>query len=697
MPSARQSSQSKPPCDICAGIEETLPSDLPAQCVDPAAVDDASDAAVAEQRRDPARAAALIMLRRRLALAQIQTADLSGVVVLEVPNAGWAEPFSGAWEDLTGAARPSRSVEEALSRPVWVIVDDADMDRKYQIERVNERVVAALRREHPIVGISHAPDRLLPRDLVRAADLRLVVGPLDSDILGDVAEVLTGERPSAHSEVTAYTTATPMTLRLARRREQTADDYIQRVARLAMMDARPASLPDRGLEHLPGMPEAVAWGYDLARDLAAYTAGKLLWADIDRGCLLVGPPGTGKTTFARALASTCRVPLIAASYARWQSSRDGHLGDLLKAMAKSFDDARQAAPSILFIDELDSFTSRTADTRHRDWWTSVINGLLEHLDGLERREGVVVVGATNLIELVDPAIIRSGRLDRVIAIPLPDQSALAEILRVHLGADLAGVDLSAAALHALGGTGADCERWVRGARRRARNAGRPMMLDDLVEEVRGSAAQLSEDDRRICAVHEAGHALLLALEEPGALQLASIRMSRDEGGRVISQRAASAVTEARLNAELRQRLAGRAAEEVALGRVTGGAGGPADSDLAKATRLAMTAETTLGFSDRPLLWRGAWSDKDMSALLFNRADLAQRVEKRLEAAYASACDVIRRHRHILDAITSQLLEKEVLTGTEVESLVAATQACRWRGRRRLWRSTSIERQAPVGR
>lgn len=697
MPIARRSSQSEPQCDICTGIEDTLQSDLPADGGDPVAVDDSSDAAVPEHRRDPARAAALTMLRRALALAQIQTDDLTGVVVLEVPSLVWGEPFSGAWEDLIGATRPSRTVEEALSRPVWVIIDDADMDRKYQIERVNERVVAALRRGHPIIGISHAPNRLLPRDLVRAADLRLVVTPLDSDILGDVAEVLTGERPSAHSEVTAYTTATPMTLRLARRRGQSADDYMQRVARLAMLDARPASLPDRGLEHLPGMPEAVAWGHDLARDLAAYTAGELLWADIDRGCLLVGPPGTGKTTFARALAASCRVPLIAASYARWQSSRDGHLGDLLKAMAGTFDDARRKAPCILFIDELDSFTSRTADTRHRDWWTSVINALLEHLDGLERREGVVVVGATNLIELVDPAIIRSGRLDRIIAIPLPDQAALAEILRVHLGADLADVDLSAAALHALGGTGADCERWVRGARRRARNASRAMMLDDLVEEVRGSTRELSDGDRRICAVHEAGHALLLALEEPGALQLASIRMSRDEGGRVVSQRAASAVTEARLNAELRQRLAGRAAEEVALGRVTGGSGGPADSDLAKATRLAMKAETTLGFSDRPLLWRGAWSDKDMSVLLFNRADLAQRVEKRLQAAYVAACGIVRKHRRALDAIASQLLEKEVLTGSEVENLVAAAQACRWRVRRRLWRSMSIERQAPVGR
>jgi cell division protease FtsH len=168
-------------------------------------------------------------------------------------------------------------------------------------------------------------------------------------------------------------------------------------------------------------------------------------------------------TFAQALARSCGVPLIVGSYAQWQTSGGGHLGDLLRAMAASFDAARKAAPSILFIDEIDSFYARQhGDTRNRDWWANVVGGLLQLLDGVEKRDGVVVVGATNHPELVDPAIIRGGRLDRTLEIGLPDQAALAGILRVHLRDDLAHTDLMLVAMQATGATGADAERWVRG-------------------------------------------------------------------------------------------------------------------------------------------------------------------------------------------------------------------------------------------
>lgn len=346
------------------------------------------------------------------------------------------------------------------------------------------------------------------------------------------------------------------------------------------------------------------------------------------------------------------------------------MGDLLRAMAETFDEARRAAPCILFIDELDSFHSRTGETRHRDWWTSVVNALLEHLDGVEKREGVVVVGATNHISMVDPAIIRSGRLDRTLRIPMPDQAALAGMLRVHLGHDLAQADLMPVALHAAGATGADCERWVRGARRRARHAGRTMVVDDLLAEVVGVGERRSPDQLSIVAVHEAGHALVLALEQPGALRHVSIVPREGSHGEVAALLTEAPIDEGALSAILRRLLAGRAAEHVVVGQVTAGSGGPADSDLAQATRIALAAETAMGFSDRPLLWRGWWDADAVGPVLLGNRPLAERVNTRLEAAWDGVCALLGVHRAVLDEIAGRLLARGALSGAEVEAVVA---------------------------
>lgn len=221
----------------------------------------------------------------------------------------------------------------------------------------------------------------------------------------------------------------------------------------------------------------------------AYRAGRLPWSAIDRGVLVFGPPDTGKTSFARALAASCGVPFILGSLGEWQAA--GHLGDLLRAMRATFSRARASAPAILFIDEIDSFGDRASFSHgNRDYSIQVVNGLLELLDGAGGREGVVVVGACNHPDRLDPAIVRSGRLDRRIHIPLPDQAALRQIIRHHLGTDLADVDLADAAKAAVGASGADVERWVRGARRRTRTSNRPMVIKDLLAEVRGNYSPL---------------------------------------------------------------------------------------------------------------------------------------------------------------------------------------------------------------
>lgn len=199
------------------------------------------------------------------------------------------------------------------------------------------------------------------------------------------------------------------------------------------------------VETLCGYCAAQTWTRDLKADLALWRDGALTWPEMSTKLLLSGPPGTGKTTFARALCNTLQVPLLVTSVANWLEP--GFLGDVLQRMSAAFTHASKHAPAILFIDEIDNIGSRAnaGSRQHDDYWVSLVNRLLELLDGATKTEGVVIVGATNLPEKIDPALLRSGRLETHVRIPLPDIETLTGILAHHLGDDLPGVLASAPA------------------------------------------------------------------------------------------------------------------------------------------------------------------------------------------------------------------------------------------------------------
>jgi SpoVK/Ycf46/Vps4 family AAA+-type ATPase len=207
---------------------------------------------------------------------------------------------------------------------------------------------------------------------------------------------------------------------------------------------QPETLPTKGeighkppviVETLSGYGRAKDWALDLKADLDDYRASILSWSEMSTKLLLSGPPGTGKTTFARALCNSLQIPLVVTSVSTWLQG--GHLNDVIDKMAKTFVEARAMAPAILFIDEIDGIGKRQpAEREYADYWNTVVNKALELLDGAIKNEGLIVVGATNRPDHIDAAIKRSGRLETHIEIPTPDVPTLAEILAHHLGDDV---------------------------------------------------------------------------------------------------------------------------------------------------------------------------------------------------------------------------------------------------------------------
>ncbi|WP_162098825.1 AAA family ATPase [Sinorhizobium sojae] len=428
------------------------------------------------------------------------------------------------------------------------------------------------------------------------------------------------------------------------------------------------------LEELPGYRDVKAWARSFAKDLERARSGEITWADLDRGILLHGPPGTGKTLFARALAKMCGIPLIAESVAKWQAR--GHLGDLLAAMRSTFEKARELQPAIVFLDELDSIGDRTKFSGHHvGYQTQVVNSLLECIDGVDGRQGIVVVAATNFPEAVDRALLRSGRIERHVRMDLPDADERAEILRFHLGATGDDQELRRIAADLKAWSGSDLEKLAREARRLARAARQPAGPAHVAEALPPLQTLPAQIAHRV-AVHESGHAVVALALQPGCRASVSMRkqfrtFSSDapvQGMTRYLDVPGDMETRASMEAHICRMLGGAAAEEVLLGTRSAGAGGGRGSDLHRATSIATRMVCSYGMG-RSLSFLMEDDYPGMNWLSGVPATARREIDGILAEQLSRAKAIVRGHLAAVEALAGQLLDRELLQSEDVQAIV----------------------------
>jgi cell division protease FtsH len=407
---------------------------------------------------------------------------------------------------------------------------------------------------------------------------------------------------------------------------------------------------------------------------------------IPRGVLLSGPPGTGKTLLARAVAGEAGVPFFQMSASEFVEMIVGVGASRVRDL---FQQAKQAAPAIIFIDELDAVgRSRAAGGANisggHDEREQTLNQILTEMDGFDPRTGVIVLGATNRPEVLDPALLRPGRFDRRVTVQPPDRAGREAILRVHTrSVPLAPeVDLGAIASATPGMVGADLANLVNeGALLAARRSHEKVTRDDLSDSleriVLGAERKvmLSEDDRRRTAYHESGHAIVGMLT-PGAdpVRKVSIIPRGQALGVTFSAPDADRFNfdQRHLMAQIKVALGGRTAEEIVFGDLTTGA----ESDIQQLTRIARSMVGRWGMSRaigpvavipmdgiNPLL-PGASETSEATARLVD-----EEVRRIVETAHAEVSELLRAHRSNLDSLVSALLERETLD--EADAYAAA--------------------------
>ena len=421
---------------------------------------------------------------------------------------------------------------------------------------------------------------------------------------------------------------------------------------------------------------------DFLHNPAKYTA---IGAKLPKGALLVGPPGTGKTLLAKAVAGEAQVPFYSLSGSDFVEMFVGVGASRVRDLFKQ---ANQTAPCIIFIDEIDAI-GKSRDNRYggNDEREQTLNQLLSEMDGFDAAKGIMVMGATNRPEILDPALLRPGRFDRRVIVEKPDLKGRVNILKVH-AKDVKlddTVDFDEIALATSGAVGADLANMMNESAITAVKHGREKVSQkDLFEAVEvvlvGKEKKdriLSKEERRIVSYHEVGHALVAAIQKDSEPVQKITIVPRTMGalGYVmqVPEEEKYLNTKSELHAMIVEFLAGRAAEELVFETVTTGA----SNDIEKATKIARAMVTQYGMSEKfGLMGLARQENMYLSgrAVLECGDDTATEVDAEvsriLKECYEEAKKILSDNRTALDEIAKFLIEKETITGKEFMEILS---------------------------
>lgn len=411
---------------------------------------------------------------------------------------------------------------------------------------------------------------------------------------------------------------------------------------------------------------------------------KAIGASMPKGILLVGPPGTGKTMLAKAVAGEANVPFFSISGSEFVEMFVGMGASKVRDLFKQ---AKEKAPCIVFIDEIDAIgKKRDNHIGGNDEREQTLNQLLTEMDGFEGNTGVIILAATNRPESLDPALTRPGRFDRRVPVELPDLKGREEILKVHAKKICVGpnVDFSAIARMASGASGAELANIVNEAALRAvRRGSRAAMQSDFEESIEVVIAGyqkknslLTDKEKMIVAYHEIGHALVAAMQTNSApVQKITIvprtsgalgyTMQVDEGNRYL-------MSKEEIENKIATYTGGRAAEQLAVGSVSTGAA----NDIEQATKLARAMITRYGMSDKfgmvaleTVTNHYLGGDASLACSAETQTEIDRQVVELIKKQYDKAMNILKENKTKLDLLAKHLYERETITGEEFMNIL----------------------------